>query len=136
MYVNGIFPSRFCIGLIAVYGSAWLAVAGDSAAGVGSPAMSTFAAHLAELARKVPEGFTVVPQPPFVVIGDERPAVVRLRATNTVKWAVDRLKQDYFKRDPLAVTDIWLFKDESSYTNHARLTSSGPLPQNLRHRFL
>jgi hypothetical protein len=104
--------------LLAVFVGNLLAVAGDSTASVGSPATSAFAAHLAGL--KVPEGFTVVPHPPFVVIGDERPDVVRLRATNTVKWAVDRLKQDYFKRDPVEVIDIWLFKDESSYTNHAQ----------------
>jgi hypothetical protein len=73
------------------------------------------------LEKKVPAGFTVVLQPPFVVIGDESPETVRRRATNTVKWAVDRLKQDYFKRDPAEIIDIWLFRDKSSYTNHARL---------------
>lgn len=119
MFVHGVLPSRFCIALIAVFGSASLALAGDPGAGaVDSPPKSAFAAHLVKL--KVPEGFTVVPQPPFVVIGDEPPAVVRLRATNTVKWAVDKLKQDYFKRDPVEIIDIWLFKDRSSYTNHAR----------------
>ncbi len=117
-FVPGILPSWSCVGLIAVFGGIGLAVAGDSATNAGSPAMSTFAAHLARL--QVPEGFTVVRQPPFVVIGDERPDVVRLRATNTVKWAVDKLKQDYFQRDPAEVIDIWLFKDAASYTNHAR----------------
>jgi hypothetical protein len=31
------------------------------------------------------------------------------------------LKQDYFKRDPLETIDIWLFRDNTSYTNHAKL---------------
>jgi len=118
MSVRGIFPSRFCIGLIAVFSDSRLVVADEPAAEIDSPDRPAFASHLAEL--KVPEGFTVVRQPPFVVIGDEPPAVVRLRATNTVKWAVDRLRQDYFRRDPVEVIDIWLFKDAASYTNHAR----------------
>jgi hypothetical protein len=81
---------------------------------------SAFTAHLAELKPKVPPGFTVVAQPPFVVIGDEPPAIVQQRATNTVKWAVDKLKQDFFKRNPAEIIDIWLFRDGTSYTNHAR----------------
>jgi hypothetical protein len=80
-----------------------------------------FAEHLAQLEKSVPPGFTVVVQPPFVVIGDESPAQVRARAANTVKWAVDKLKQDYFERDPVEIIDVWLFRDQTSYTNHARL---------------
>src|SRR5215510_12970285 len=57
--------------------------------------------HLVQLSKKVPEGFTIIVQPPFVVLGDESPETVRRRATHTVKWAVDKLKQDYFQRDPL-----------------------------------
>jgi hypothetical protein len=38
-------------------------------------------------------------QSPFVVLGDEAPEVVRQRATRTVKWAVDKLKQGLFSND-------------------------------------
>ena len=41
--------------------------------------------HLAALNQRVPAGFSVVAQPPFVVIGHEAPGMVRSRATNTVK---------------------------------------------------
>ena len=71
--------------------------------------------HLGELNERVPAGFVVVVQPPFVVIGDESPRMVWSRATNTVKWAVDQLKQEYFQRDPVEIIDIWLFKDLESY---------------------
>jgi len=80
-----------------------------------------FSEHLSGLSKKIPNGFTIVAQPPFVVIGDEAPDRVRQRAMNTVKWAVDKLKQEYFKRDPQEIIDIWLFRDGESYTNHARL---------------
>jgi len=99
-----------------VAGGASLAIGSDTASAATNSAL---AEHLAQL--RVPEGFTVVVQPPFVVLGDESPAMVRLRATNTVKWAVDRLKLDYFRRDPAEVIDIWLFRDRASYTNHAWL---------------
>jgi len=76
--------------------------------------------HLGRLKEKVPAGFTVVWQSPFTVVGDEPPATVRRRATDTVKWAVDRLRKDYFPRDPRPIIDIWLFKDDASYRKHAR----------------
>jgi hypothetical protein len=77
--------------------------------------------HLAQLSKQVPEGFTVLVQPPFVVLGDESPEMVRRRGTQTVKWAVDKLKLDYFERDPQEIIDIWLFRNDASYTNHAHL---------------
>src|SRR5690349_389518 len=72
-----------------------------------------FEKHITALKRRLPPGdFTILVQSPFVVIGDEAEAIVRRRATDTVKWAVDRLKKEYFNRDPQEVLDIWLFKDE------------------------
>ena len=65
--------------------------------------------------------FSFVIQRPFVVIGDETKQAVQERAEGTVKWAVDRLKQDFFANDPKEILDIWLFKDAASYEKHARL---------------
>ena len=76
--------------------------------------------HLKQLLARMPKGFTWTWQPPFVVLGDESPSTVRQHATNTVKWAVDRLKRDYFKLDPSPIVDIWLFKDKASYEKWAR----------------
>lgn len=66
-------------------------------------------------------GFSIVVQKPFVVVGDEPQKVVEQRAEDTVKWAVDRLKQDFFAKDPNNILDIWLFKDKASYEKHTRL---------------
>jgi hypothetical protein len=88
----------------------------EPAAGKADP----FGDHLRALQAKVPEGFTVVVEPPFVVIGDEEPAMVRRRARETVRWAVQRLKALYFEKDPDRILDIWLFKDDASYERHAR----------------
>src|SRR5256885_8461381 len=79
-----------------------------------------FTAHVEQLKKKLPSSdFSIVIQPPFVVIGDEPAAVVKAHSVNTVKWAVDRLKQDYFAKDPKEILDIWLFKDAASYERNA-----------------
>jgi hypothetical protein len=92
-----------------------------------------FAKHLAllkgEIKRKVTSAdphapapdFSFVIQRPFVVIGDEPKAAVQQHAEGTVKWAVDRLRQDFFQNDPNEILDIWLFKDAASYEKYARL---------------
>jgi hypothetical protein len=80
-----------------------------------------FAQHVMTLRNKIPQGgFTIAIEPPFVVLGDEEPSVVRLRARQTVGWAVKMLKQDYFTRDPDTIIDVWLFRDDTSYRRHAR----------------
>ena len=70
-----------------------------------------FAAHIEQLKKKLPsEDFTIVVQKPFVVIGDEPADDVKEHSVRTVKWAVDKLKQEYFSKDPKEIIDIWLFK--------------------------
>ncbi len=80
-----------------------------------------YAQHVLKLKAKLPEadGFAITLQPPFVVIGDESAETVKSRSEKTVHWAVDKLKQSYFDRDPAEILDIWLFKDKASYEKHA-----------------
>jgi len=81
-----------------------------------------FDQHILELKKKIPASdFSIVVEPPFVVVGDEPAEVVRQRADETIRWAVKKLKQDYFAKDPVDILDIWLFKDSASYEKHARL---------------
>jgi hypothetical protein len=79
-----------------------------------------FTQHVIELKKVVPQGFSIVVQPPFVVIGDENPRTVRYRAKHTIKWAVEHLKKAFFKKDPQEIIDIWLFKNKDSYQKHTR----------------
>ena len=86
-----------------------------------------YAQHVMQLKKRVPRGFTIHIQPPFVVIGDEPPKMVLRRARSTVKWAVDRLKSSFFPHDPQRILDIWLFKDRRSYVrNTLRLFGERP----------
>ena len=81
-----------------------------------------YAQHIMKLKRKIPRGakFHIVVQPPFVVIGDEKPDVVQHRAEWTVKWAVDCFKKLYFSKDPDEILDIWLFQDKASYRKYTK----------------
>ncbi len=81
---------------------------------------TAFTAHIADLRKRLPAGdFQIVIQKPFVIIGDESAEMVEWRSQRTVKWAVDRIKQDYFDKQPNHIIDIWLFKDKTSYETNA-----------------
>ena len=88
----------------------------------GSFTDADFAKHVEHLKKKLPSAdFTIVIQPPFVVIGDEPAETVKEHSEHTVKWAVDKLKQDFFSQDPKEILDIWLFKDAASYEKNTLL---------------
>jgi hypothetical protein len=82
---------------------------------------SEFAKHKEKLDKKLKgRKFTVLIEKPFIVAGDQSEAKVKQHSANTVKWAVDKLKQDYFTKDPVQILEIWLFKDDASYRKHAK----------------
>jgi hypothetical protein len=81
-----------------------------------------FNRHVEQLKKKLPSNeFSIVVSRPFVVIGDEGAAAVKEHAEHTVKWAVDKLKQDFFTKDPNEILDIWLFRDAASYQKNTML---------------
>ena len=96
---------------------AWAAEA--SAAGFTN---AQYAAHIAALKKKLPsKEFSIVLEKPFVVVGDLPAADLRKRwAAGTVRWPAVKLKAAYFKKDPIHILDIWLFKDEASYEQHSK----------------
>src|SRR5262245_28983823 len=86
-----------------------------------APTADALAARAKQLEQRLHgRGFTVVVEPPFVVVGDEAPARVRKRASGTLRWTVNLLRKDYFARDPDEIIEVWLFKDEKSYRKGAR----------------
>lgn len=77
--------------------------------------------HIAQLRKKLPtKDFNIVVQSPFVVVGNDSPEAVKRHSEKTVKWAVEKLKKNYFTKDPKNILDIWLFKDETSYYKYAK----------------
>lgn len=77
--------------------------------------------HVEALRKHLPRGFTIVIEPPFVVVGDERPAMVKQRAERLVRWSTHLFRKDLFDKDPKRILDVWLFKDEPSYRQHTLL---------------
>jgi len=86
---------------------------------------AALAQHVLALRSRLPDGFSVSVQAPFVVIGDEPAEIVRRRAERTVLWAVTRLKRDFFEHDPAEILDVWLFRDADSYYHHAEALFDG-----------
>lgn len=90
-----------------------------------APRPAITAAALAERAdllreRHASRDFTVVVEPPFVVVGDEPAEQVQRRAERTIHGSVQRLKQDYFRADPAQIIDVYLFNGRDSYDRHTR----------------
>lgn len=77
--------------------------------------------HRQALAKRLEgEGFTVVVEPPFVVVGDESPAKVRARASGFLRWTVTLLEKDWFDKQPEKIIEVWLFKNERTYRRGAK----------------
>jgi hypothetical protein len=68
-----------------------------------------------KLTPRIVSEFNVTLERPFLVIGDDSPAMVRQWSQGTIRWAVERLKRQYFSQNPDHVINIWLFKDKESY---------------------
>lgn len=81
---------------------------------------AAYAQHVRALKERLPEGFTLVIERPFVVVGDGPPEKVRSTARGTVRWAVEQLKRSYFARDPEEIIDVWLFQGKASYERHTK----------------
>jgi len=77
-------------------------------------------AHVAKLKKQLGREFTIVVEKPFVVIGDQSRKSVKQWASNTIRWAVARIKESYFQNDPDHIINIWLFKDKKSYDANAK----------------
>ena len=90
------------------------------AAATGRFSKADYAQHVRGLEPMLRPEFTVVIEPPFVVVGDEAPDRVRERAATTVRWAVEKLKKDFFAKDPSRILTVWLFRGKESYGEYNR----------------
>jgi hypothetical protein len=80
-----------------------------------------YAQHIIALKKKLPQEFSLYIERPFVVAGDDSSDVVKAISEGTVRWAVEHLKRDYFRREPNEIITIWLFKDDASYRQNTKL---------------
>lgn len=113
--------ARGCLAIISGIILVSFAAAADRESSTKAFSDADFRKHVAELKKKLPnDNFEIVVQKPFVVVGDESRETIEERARDTVKWAVDRLKKDYFAKDPDQIIDVWLFRDKESYEKNTQ----------------
>jgi hypothetical protein len=79
-----------------------------------------YAEHIMRLKKRLPDGFSVFIERPFVVVGDGPSSEVKSICRGTVRWAVEHLRRDYFRHEPDEIITIWLFKDDASYRQHTK----------------
>src|SRR3954467_12447439 len=86
-----------------------------------APSADELAERRARLeARLRGQGFTVVVEPPFVVIGDEAPATVKHHASGILRWSIRLLEAEYFAKRPDKLIEIWLFRNKDTYMKGAK----------------
>jgi hypothetical protein len=66
------------------------------------------------------QGFTVLVEAPFVVIGDESAATVKHHATGIMRWCIKLIEKDYFEKRPNKLIEVWLFKNEKDFKAGAK----------------
>ncbi|MEJ7601954.1 MAG: hypothetical protein WKG01_28925 [Kofleriaceae bacterium] len=66
------------------------------------------------------QGYTVLVEAPFVIIGDEAAARVRSRASGFFRRTVKMLEQDFFNTRPAEIIEVWLFRNEKTYRKGAK----------------
>ncbi len=77
-----------------------------------------YTAHIraleAKLARHGLSHLNLRVEDPFVVVGDGTLAQLE-RTSKTVRWAADKLEQDFFSKRPAKILDIYLFQTAAAY---------------------
>jgi hypothetical protein len=74
-----------------------------------------------ELEKKLQgQGFTVLVEPPFVVIGDSPAVAVKKVATGFLRSKVALLEKDFFAKRPDKLLEVWLFRNEKTFRKGAK----------------
>ena len=87
---------------------------------VAAPSKEDLDTRAKELEKKLDkQGFRILVEAPFVIVGDESVAKVKSRA-NFVRWVVRLIEADYFAKQPDKIIEIWLFRNEKTYRKGAK----------------
>lgn len=95
-------------------------VTGQVSLAAAEPSADELEERRGALEARLGKRFTVVIEPPFVLIGDESPATVKHHATGILRWSIQLLEAEYFKTRPNKLIEIWLFRNEQTYRKGAK----------------
>ena len=74
-----------------------------------------------ELEKKLKgQGYTVLVEPPFVVIGDSPAKDVKRVTTGFLRSKVALLEKEFFAKRPAKVLEVWLFKNRQTFFKGAK----------------
>lgn len=85
------------------------------------PTQKELEAHAKELEKKLDgQGYTILVEPPFVVIGDYAAKDVKRTTTGFLREKLALLEKDFFAKRPDKLLEVWLFKNERSFRKGAK----------------
>lgn len=85
------------------------------------PPLHALEKRAAELEKKLKgQGFTVLVEPPFVVVGDGGASTVKKITTGFLRRKTALLEQEYFDKRPARVLEVWLFKNRKTFLAGAK----------------
>ena len=85
------------------------------------PTQKELEARAAELEKKLKgQGYTVLVEAPFVVIGDSPAKEVKRITTGFFRQKVSLLEKDFFTKRPDKLLEVWLFRNEKSFRAGAK----------------
>ena len=92
-----------------------------TSAAAAPPTDADLTQRKADLEKKLSsDGFTVVIEGPFVVVGDEGKKMTEKRAAGFMRWTIGLLEKDFFSKRPDKLIEVWLFKNEKSFRAGAK----------------
>ncbi len=98
-----------------------VAAGGAARAARAAPSADELDVRAADLKTRVgKDGFTVLVEAPFVIVGDEAPAAVKSHATNFLRRYIGLMEKDFFAERPDKLIEIWLFKNEKDFRAGAK----------------
>jgi hypothetical protein len=85
------------------------------------PTQTQLDARAKELEKKLKgQGYTVLVEPPFVVVGDSPAKEVARVTTGFLRSKVALLEKEFFAKRPERVLEVWLFKNRQSFFKGAK----------------
>jgi hypothetical protein len=93
----------------------------STAVATAEPSEKDLGEHAKALEVKLKgQGYTVLVQAPFVVIGDSAPADVKRITKGFLKSKAALLEKEFFSKRPDKLLEVWLFKNEKSFRKGAK----------------
>ena len=85
------------------------------------PTQEQLDARAKELEKKLKgQGYTVLVEPPFVVIGDSPAKEVQKVTTGFLRSKVALLEKEFFTKRPEKLLEVWLFRNEKTFRKGAK----------------